>query len=328
MGSCSQVDCSDVLEAAARLRSVLPRTPLVYSPARSVWLKLESLQVTGAYKVRGALNAVLAGGERGDQRSVVAASAGNHGAGVAWAARYVGVQAVVAVPVDAPQVKVDRIEALGARVHRVGDSFEASLRWARSHARQTDARLIHAFDDPDVIAGQGTIALELLHLCPDVVMVPIGGGGLAAGISLVLRGEGIRLVGVQVKGVDAMASVFRGGPRQISPAVTVADGVRVRSPGRLTQALCRIGLDDILLVTERQVCEAMVSLREREGLLVEGAGAVASAAIPQVVGDRVIALVTGSNVSPDCVDRMGAEFGRDPLLNKKSEPSSQNKSLF
>lgn len=297
VGSSSSVDLADVRAAAVRLDAVLPRTPLIHSGAWGAWLKLESLQLTGAYKVRGALNAVLCALEQGDHRPVVAASAGNHGAGVAWAAQHVGLPAVVAVPEDAPSVKVERIAALGAEVQRVGRSFEESLQWARAYAEQAGARLIHAFDDPQVIAGQGTIAFELLGVRPDVVLVPVGGGGLAAGISLVLRAAGVRLVGVQIEGVDAMASVLRGGPDRIVPRPTVADGIRVGSPGQLTRILCRRGLERVVLVREDEVRLAMSALYVQEGLVVEGAGAVAVAGLARVPGQRRVALVTGGNVS-------------------------------
>ncbi|MAY79407.1 MAG: serine/threonine dehydratase [Deltaproteobacteria bacterium] len=295
MGGLKRVTLNDVHKAAERLRPILSPTPLVYSHDRDAWLKLENLQFTGAYKVRGALNALLIQIQRNDRRTVIAASAGNHGAGVAWAARHVGLEAIIVVPVHAPRSKVDRIRQLGAKVVFMGETFEGSLKWAQYCARQHGFRLLHAFDDPDVIAGQGTVALELLDLQPDVVLIPIGGGGLAAGTSLVLKDAGIRAVGVQIKGVDALASYLRGGPVRIRPKKTIADGLRVRESGHITRELCEQNLSQVVLVTESEVQSSMQSLETCEPWSVEGAGAVSVAALTQVVGLRRVALITGGN---------------------------------
>ena len=295
MAPSSPLSLASVQQAHARIRPWILRTPLIRSTHRGAWLKLENLQHTGAYKIRGALNALLIQKEAGDSRPVVAASAGNHGAGVAWAAHKLGLQAIVAVPKNAPKSKINRITKLGAQVVLHGDNFDECLVWAQRKARERDWRLLHAFDDPDVIAGQGTIALEMLALNPDVVVVPIGGGGLAAGHALVLRETGIRLIGVQVEGVDAMASAIRGGPTRIEPCRSVADSLRVREAGLLTRTLCEEVLDDIVLVSEEATINAMRSLASRERIRAEGAGAVTIAALDQIRGHRRIALVSGGN---------------------------------
>jgi threonine dehydratase len=199
------------------------------------------------------------------------------------------------VPCDAPRTKIERVRSLGARVIERGQCFEESFAWATEEALRQGWRFLHAFDDPDVIAGQGTVALELLSMRPQLVLVPVGGGGLASGVSIVLRAAGIPVVGVQIEGVDAMASTLRGGPSRIQPRLTVADGLRVCEPGQLTRELCR-GLDDMILVSEWEVRWAMRSLALQEGLRVEGAGAVAVAALSHVRGRRTVALVTGGNV--------------------------------
>jgi threonine dehydratase len=299
MGRINPVSVQDVKDAEQRLHRFLPRTPLIRSLHRGAWLKLENFQITGAYKVRGALNALLLQKARGDNRTVVAASAGNHGAGVAWAAKQLGLSAVIVVPKNAPQAKIQRITKLGAQVVLHGDVFEDSLTWARQKAQEQDWRMLHAFEDPDVIAGQGTIALELLNLKPDVVILPVGGGGLAAGISIVLRAEGIRAVGVQIEGVDAMASALRGGPKRIYPRQTVADSLRVSEAGELTRSLCKKGLSEMILVTEKETLEAMHSLSVHERIRVEGAGAVSVAALKKVQGKRRVALVSGGNTDID-----------------------------
>lgn len=295
MGRINPVSVEDVQEAGRRIDRFLQRTPLIRSIHRGAWLKLENFQTTGAYKVRGALNALLLQKSRGDCRTVVAASAGNHGAGVAWAAKQLGLSAVIAVPKNAPQAKIQRITNLGAQVILHGEVFEDSLTWARQKAQERDWRMLHAFEDPDVIAGQGTIALELLNLEPDVVILPIGGGGLAAGMSTILRAKGIRVVGVQIEGVDAMASALRGGPKRIHPRQTVADSLRVSEAGELTRSLCKKGVSEMILVTEKETLQAMRSLSIHERIRVEGAGAVSVAALNKVQGQRRIALVSGGN---------------------------------
>ena len=292
------LDDHDVYRAAQRISGIVARTPLRYDERRCAWLKLENLQETGSFKVRGALNALMAQAEQGATRAVVAASAGNHGAGVAWAARRLGVPAHVIVPVGAPRAKADRIAELGAKVMRYGESFDDSLRYARAFARSNGWRLIHAFDDPEVIAGQGTIACELAEVSPDVVVVPIGGGGLASGMALALRSQGVRLVGAQVQGLDAMRRALRTRPMLAQPGASIADGLRVRRVGRMTQQICRQDLETIVEVSEQEVRSTMASLALEQGLIVEGAGAVAVAALQQVSGQSKVALVTGGNIDP------------------------------
>lgn len=298
---------ADVRRAAARLAEHLRETPTRFSSSWGAWLKLENLQETGAYKVRGALNALTAQLERGDRRPVIAASAGNHGAGVAWAAARVGLRATLVVPYDAPRCKIERILDYGATVVERGEHFEESLQWATDRAEETGSRLLHAFDDPEVIAGQGTVALELLRIRPDTVLVPIGGGGLASGVITALGGQETRVIGVQIEGVDAMRRVVQEGIGAIEPARTLADGLRVREAGRFTREICRRGLSGFVTVTEAEVRRAMGELARREGLRVEGAGAVAVAGLPYVRGSRVVAVVSGGNADPVVLERLLAE---------------------
>ena len=308
-----------VFEAARRISPYLGETPTVFSERHQAWMKLETEQVTGAYKVRGALNALLKQVESGDRRTVVAASAGNHGAAVAWAAQRLGLEAVIVVPRDAPKTKIARIERLGARVIRQGEHFEESLRWALSLTRLKRARFLHAFDDPDVMAGQGTVALELLSLRPDVVVLPIGGGGLASGCGTVLYAAGIRVVGVQVEGVDAMRSPLKGGPVRIDPALTVADGLRVAQAGTLARQICAHVLDDVLLVKETCVRRMMASMARHEGMRVEGAGVVALAALDRVEGERRAVLLSGSNVDQAVLGAAVEEFPRDSVPTRRAQ---------
>jgi threonine dehydratase len=290
------VGVDDVFAAHDRLRRILPPTPVVYSESRGAFLKLDNLQATGAFKVRGALNALAAQVERGDRRPVIAASAGNHALGVAWAGRHFGLRVCVVVPTAAPQTKIAGCRRLGAEVVLRGHCFEEALEYAGSLADGRGWRFLHAFDDPDVIAGQGTLAVELLPLRPDVVLVPIGGGGLAAGAGLVLQASDVRVIGVQVEGADAMARRLRGEPAHPSPAVTIADGLRVHQPGRVTSELCDDLVDDILVVSDAEVRRTVVDLFADDGIIAEGAAAAAVAALPRVVGSRKVAVISGGNI--------------------------------
>lgn len=292
----SLLPLSEVLAAKRRLRPFLDETPTVFSERHDAFFKLETQQETGAYKVRGALNALLKHVESRDPRPIVAASAGNHGAAVAWAASHLGLHCCIVVPEDAPQAKIDRIVSMGGRVIRHGEHFQESLLWARKWAFAHGARFLHAFDDVDVMAGQGTVALELLPYQPDVVILPIGGGGLISGCVPVLQAAGIRIIGVQVEGVDAMRRALNGGKSRIQPLPTVADGLRVAQASRLAVQICAQGVEEILLVTEDSVRATMASLARHEGWKVEGAGAVGVAALERIQGNRRAVLLSGSNV--------------------------------
>ncbi len=304
LSSASPLEPADVRRAAARIAEHLTETPAQFTRRWGAWLKLENLQETGAYKVRGALNALTAQVERGDHRAIIAASAGNHGAGVAWAAARLGLRATLVVPKDAPRCKVERIQSYGATVVEHGEHFEESLEYATRRAEERRSRLLHAFDDPDIIAGQGTIALEVLRINPEVVVVPIGGGGLASGVITALRGQAVKVIGVQIEGVDAMRQVLENGVTRIEPARTLADGLRVREPGRLTREICHRGLSDFVTVTESEVRRTMRELARHEGLRVEGAGAVAVAGLRYVRSKRAVAIVSGGNADPGIFDRL------------------------
>jgi threonine dehydratase len=287
--------------AVARLRGVLPETPLIRSDRLGAWLKLESLQTTGAYKVRGAFNALAAHVERGDRRPVFAASAGNHGLGVAWAARRLGVAATIVVPDGASRSKVAGCRALGARVVHTGSGFEGCVAHARALAAVGGGHFLHAFDDVEVIAGQSTVAAELLALRPDAVVVPIGGGGLVAGVGSVLRRHRIRVVGAQVAGVDSLRRALMGeGPSARlpapAPAPTLADGLRVAAPGLLPLQIASAFLDEIIVVSDAEVGAAIAALALHERVVAEGAGAVAVAALARVAGRRRVAIVSGGNI--------------------------------
>ena len=292
----ASVGAGDILAAQARLRRYLPSTPLHHAERFGCWLKLENLQRTGSYKVRGALNALLVARERGDHRPVIAASAGNHAQGLAWAAYRLNVPAIAVMPHSAPQAKIAGVAHWGATVRLHGETFDEARAFAMQLAERNGYRFLSAFDDPDVIAGQGTVGMEIASLAPDVVLVPIGGGGLAAGVALALHAQGVRIIGAQVEHVDAMHRALRGEPEGALPAATLADGVRVKQPGLLTREILSRLLDDIVIVREAELRETLVRLALEEHVIAEGAGALALAAGRRVAGKRKCAVVSGGNI--------------------------------
>ncbi|MBP1475520.1 threonine dehydratase [Frateuria sp. MAH-13] len=314
--SAHTVDAADVLAAQARLRRHLPVTPLHRAERFDCWLKLENLQRTGSYKVRGALNALLVARERGDTRPVVAASAGNHAQGLAWAGQRLGVPVVTVMPRCAPQTKIAGVAHWGAQVRLHGETFDEARLVAAELAGEHGWRLLSAFDDPDVIAGQGTVGLELGELAPEAVVVPIGGGGLAAGVALALKSQGVRIVGAQVEGVDAMARVLRGDDSTREPQATLADGVRVTVPGLLTRRVLAAQLDGIVIVREDELRDTLVRLALEERVIAEGAGALALAAARHVDAGHKCAVVSGGNVDPDVLARLLSELS--PAVRAKA----------
>jgi threonine dehydratase len=284
----------DIRAAAHRIRKMVRTTPVLETD--DGFLKLENFQRTGAYKVRGASNAILSMLERGSWKSVVAASAGNHAAGVAWAAQAAGIQATVVVPHNTPQVKIKRCQDYQCMVIQDGNSVDEALDIAKQLARRQGLQFLHPFENPDVIAGQGTIGLELLNHEPDVILVPIGGGGLASGIGLACAQSKTKVIGVQVEGVDSMRRSINELPRLDALQPTVADGISVAYTSPLTERLCKHYLDDIITVNEQEIIETMVRLASENNIIVEGAGAIAACALPKVPGRKKIAVVTGGNI--------------------------------
>ncbi|KRG68622.1 threonine dehydratase [Pseudoxanthomonas dokdonensis] len=318
------VGVGDVLAAQARLRRYLPETPLHHAERFGVMLKLENLQRTGSYKVRGALNSLLVARERGDERPVICASAGNHAQGVAWAAYRLGVQAITVMPIGAPQNKIAGVAHWGATVRQHGNSYDEAFMFARELAEQNGYRFLSAFDDPDVIAGQGTVGIEIAAHTPDVVIVPIGGGGLASGVALALKSQGVRVVGAQVEGVDSMVRALAGDVRAIAPAASLADGVRVKVPGFITRRLCANLLDDIVIVREAELRETLVRLALEENIIAEGAGALALAAGRRVSGKRKCAVVSGGNIDAQVLAQLLSDVRPRPPRKprrRKTEPA-------
>src|SRR5438128_4554986 len=242
-----ELDATAVADAAAAIGPHIRRTPTEKSDAlsglagREVYLKLENLQRTGSFKIRGALNAVMRKDERERANGVVTASAGNHGQGVAYAARLLGVPACVVLPIGVPLAKLTAIQRTGAETVLTGESYDEAHAAALEIARDRKRSYVHAFDDDDVIAGQGTLALELLDEVPDldVLVVPVGGGGLISGIALAgsSRKSRPRIVGVQAAGASAFADSFKSGTLVEHPVATIADGIAVGPPGERTLAI-------------------------------------------------------------------------------------------
>ena len=310
-------DIGAVRAAAGAIAGVARRTPLERSRELSgiaggeVLLKLETAQRTGSFKLRGALNALarLGAGERA--AGVVTASAGNHGLGVALAARELGVSATVFVPEDAPAVKRERIAALGAELRLVAGDYDAAHEAAVAEAERSGRRYLHAFSDPDVVAGQGTVALEVLEDRPDVrtLLVPVGGGGLVGATGIVARAMGgARVVGVQTPETAAMHASIAAG-RVTSPPMgpTLCDGLSGDVDGP-SYALARDVMDGIVLVEEAAVARAIRWLYLKEGVTAEGSAAVAVAALlvraAGALPAPIAVVVTGGNIEPSRLARL------------------------
>jgi threonine dehydratase len=286
---------NEIREARARLEGIARVTPVYGTETlsarlgRKLWLKAENLQRTGSFKIRGAVNKIGTLSDAEKRAGVVAASAGNHGQAVAWAARQAGVKATVFMPQDAPMAKVQPTKTYGADAQLVGATFEDALTAAGEFADSTGATFVHPYEDDKVIAGQATIGLELAEQVEEAetVVIPVGGGGLASGIALALRSvkPGLRIVGVQA-GLT--------GP-------TIADGIAVKQLGERTSAILEDVLDDLVSVNDDEICEAIVLLLERSKLVVEGAGAVGVAALltGKAGGEgTATAVLSGGNIDP------------------------------
>jgi threonine dehydratase len=283
------LDIDDVRAARDRIGDVVRETPVDYSHTFSertgadIHLKLENFQRTGAFKIRGALNKVRLLDEAEREAGVVTASAGNHAQGVALAATTEGVDAKVVMPEQAPISKIKATRGYGAEVVLAGADYDAAAEHAHRIEREEDRTYIHAFDDYEVMAGQGTIGLEFVEALPEVdtVVVPIGGGGLISGIATVIKAEtDARVVGVQAEGASAVAESLRKGERVERERVdTIADGIAVRKTGEKTLPIIRERVDEVVTVTDAETASALVALLERSKTLVEGAGAVPLAAL-------------------------------------------------
>ncbi|MCU4926627.1 threonine ammonia-lyase [Halobacteria archaeon AArc-dxtr1] len=306
------LDRSDVLAARPRVQETSRHTPCDRSHTFSemtgaeIFLKLENFQRTGAFKIRGATNRIATLSDAQQDAGIVTASAGNHAQGVALAATRAGVDATIVMPEDAPIAKVKATRGYGAEVVLSGIDYDEAAARAHEIEREEGRTYLHAFDDPDVMAGQGTIGLEILEDCPDVetVVVPIGGGGLISGIATAIKGAHpeVRVVGVQAEGAASAAAAVEAGERVVLDGVdTIADGIATRSVGERTLPIIRERVDEIVTVSDPEIAVTITHLLERSKTLVEGAGAVALAAVlferfEYDEGEVIVPALCGGNI--------------------------------
>ncbi len=308
----------DIEAAQERISGVVIHTPLIYSPTlsrisgREVYLKLENLQTTGSFKLRGALNRLILLKERGEGERVVAASAGNHAQGVAYAAAQLGLAATIVMPEGASISKQMATQNYGAKVILHGQDVSQAVERARALEAEGYV-FIHPYDDPEVMAGQGTLGLEILEDLPEVdaVVAPVGGGGLAAGLTLALKESKpeVLIIGVQTRQVPSLVEAFlRGAPTPVPARSTLADGIRVPLIGKLPFAILREHLRDLVLVEEREITQALLFLLEGKKILAEGAGAVTTAAFLFHLASRplgrVVLVVSGGNMDIPLLERV------------------------
>jgi threonine dehydratase len=303
----------------ARVYDVAMESPLEVAPrlsrriGNSVLLKREDLQPVFSFKLRGAYNKMANLPRERLKKGVIAASAGNHAQGVALAAQKLGCRAVIVMPVTTPRIKVDAVAARGARVVLHGDSYDEAYAEAMRLKRKQGLAFVHPYDDPDVIAGQGTLGLELLEQLRelDAVLVPIGGGGLAAGVGLAIKARrpAVRVIGVQSQALPAMQRSLEAGARlTLVSAPTIADGIAVRQVGEQTLELVRKHVDDVVTVSEEELANAILLLLEIEKTVVEGAGAAPLAALVNralgLDGACVVLVLSGGNIDVTILSRI------------------------
>jgi threonine dehydratase len=314
------VTLQDVQAALARVRDRIYLSPCARSETLSrltgtdAWLKLENLQMTGAYKERGALNKLLLLPDADRAHGLITASAGNHAQAVAYHAGRLGVKATIVMPEATPIMKVANTRAHGARVVLHGANYDEAYAEARRLEQVERLTFVHPFDDPHVIAGQGTIALEVLEQEPglDAIIVPIGGGGLVSGVAVAAKAlkPGIKVIGVETEVLPSMLQAVEAGrPVTLEAANTIADGIAVKRAGDLTLEHVRKLVDEIVTVSEEEIASAILYLLEREKTVVEGAGAVGVAALMQrkirgLEGKKTCAVVSGGNIDVNLVARV------------------------
>ena len=299
-----------VVKAMENLLEAVHRTPLQQSTTlndytnRDVFMKMENLQRTGSFKLRGAYNKVASLTDIEAARGIVAASAGNHAQGVALSARERGIKAKIYMPVHTPTSKIDATRSYGAEVVLEGESYNEAFSGADRERVEKGATFVHAFDDPEVMAGQGTVALEMMQQCPDLdtILVPVGGGGLLAGMAMAIKSffPHVKIIGVQASEASATWNRFKGtGPLVLQSVKSIADGISVKEAGKLTFPIIEELVDDMLTVSEEEIAAAIVFMLERHKTLVEGAGAASVAAVlcksNRLEGKRIGVVVSGGN---------------------------------
>ena len=304
-----------IQQAQGALRGIARRTPLDPAPklGENIYIKAENLQLTGAFKLRGAYNKILSLTPEEAARGVIACSAGNHAQGIALSATRLGIRSVICMPAGAPISKVEATRAYGAEVVLVPGVYDDAAREAERLTKEHGYTFAHPFNDPYVIAGQGTIGLEILEQLPDVsqVVVPIGGGGLISGIAYAIKHlkPSCRVIGVQAEGAASMEqSIRQGRPVELGSVATIADGIAVKRPGDLTFQLCREYVDEIVTVREDEIASAILALMEVQKTVAEGAGATPVAACMfkkvDTTAGKTVCVVSGGNVDVTTLSRV------------------------
>jgi len=310
---------SDIINAQSVLKNVVKNTSLERSKSFSaitdaeVYLKLENLQTTGSFKVRGAYYKIKNLTTEEASKGVICASAGNHAQGVAFAATNLGVKSTIFMPIFAPPLKVIATRAYGAEVVLTGDTFDDALAAATEFGKKTGATFVHPFNDPFVIAGQGTIGLEIFEQLRDVddVMVPIGGGGLISGIAIAMKqlNPQIRIIGVEANGAQSMKmSIEEGRPVTLNSANTIADGIAVKSPGNLTYDITQKLVDELVVVNDAEMARTAYLLLQRAKILTEPAGVAAMAAVlyqrVDIKSRKVVPVISGGNANMSILEQI------------------------
>jgi threonine dehydratase len=313
------ISYNDIVKAHEKMKGIVHVTPLDYSRTFSnysnneVYLKLENLQKTGSFKVRGSYNKMISLSKEELQKGVVAASAGNHAQGVAYASTMLGIPCTIVMPTGAPLSKVQATKEYGASVVLKGDVFDDALAFALELKEQTGAPFVHAFDDEAIVTGQGTVGLEILEQLSDVdaIVCPVGGGGLIAGIAAAVKEKNpqIKIFGVEASACPSMAmSLIEKRPITVEADPTMADGIAVKRPGKYPFELAQKYVDEMFTVDETEIAQTMLMLLERNKTLVEGSGAVSLAALLYqklpIKNKKVVPIISGGNVDVSFISRI------------------------
>ena len=307
----------NVYRASYALKSVIRKTDVIHAPKlnkdSNIYLKTENLQITGSFKVRGSYYKMSCLSKEEKERGVIACSAGNHAQGVALSAQKKGIKAVICLPDGAPISKIEATKSYGAEVCLVEGVYDDAYKKALQLRDEKGYTFIHPFDDEDVIAGQGTIALEIADQIPDLdaVIVPIGGGGLISGIAYTIKmiNPKVKVYGVQASGAPSMYNSIKDGEiEELSSVSTIADGIAVKKPGTLTYEICSKYVDEIVTVTDDEISAAILALMEQHKLVTEGAGAIAAAAAMfnkvDIKGKKVVCVLSGGNIDVTILSRV------------------------
>ena len=314
------VQLSDIQDARRLLDGIINKTPVVEDSrlaketGANVFLKAESMQKSGSFKIRGAYNTISRLSDEEKSRGVIAASAGNHAQGVAYAAQLLGVRSTIVLPVHAPLTKVMATKDLGAHVVMHGSTFDEAVAYSKELQQERGFTYVHAFDNPNVVAGQGTIGLEIVEALPEIttIIVPIGGGGLISGIAIAAKTfkPSVRIIGVQSENVSwVKPSLEAGRPIIPEPRPTIADGIAVKTPGELTLPLIQSYVDEIVEVSDEEVAHGIYHCVSHSHLVVEGAGAAGVAALiagkfSVTPGETICAVLCGGNIDANLLARV------------------------